>query len=594
MEKEKEKTYFIKDEENLPFKLFLCYSWILIKHEYITKEPIFNLLSNSIEILKLKDKKELSKFYYCNRNKISKILDEEDNFIQIKLNKNNVNMSFYFYLSLVIRNKINKIDYIYSIELIREMNSQRKIVNNGDYNKILISKIILELIDNYRNCDDYEEEKENDELNIIEEENKKIINQNLDNFKKLNLKYDNLEEIKESKIDEIYIELIIGLINNKNFGDNDYTINLFNQLDLENIFLTEIMEKELFKFLEEEKTTTNYNISQLEDLLNNNKLIFFFILFKYLLKNKFYIFGINFLSKIRILINKRIKQGNNNDFVNKYNRIDDNIKKNKIKFVLESFLEEYYLKKLKLDNNNINSNIINDDINNNYDDDNNNEITVIMINMTDNNNNNVNNNINDNNIRNNNENSSYTIISSKYNDIMNPCSATSVKEAHNESNRGLDNNTIENIKMNINIEQMLNDSCFKLKINENVDNRTIEYNEIKIGNKNYKDIRAIKEITFDEKTDTKLLNSYNKFITFLNLLEEKIKNEYNKSSSLVIELKLEKPKNSFDNKKFLDIDCLYKLSNKNEPFRDEDFLNENFLNGLTYLINEMNNIDNID
>ena len=141
---------------------------------------------------------------------------------------------------------------------------------------------------------------------------------------------------------------------------------------------------------------------------------------------------------------------------------------------------------------------------------------------------------------------------------------------------------------------MLNDSCFKLKINENVDNRTIEYNEIKIGNKNYKDIRAIKEITFDEKTDTKLLNSYNKFITFLNSLEEKIKNEYNKSSSLVIELKLEKPKNSFDNKKFLDIDCLYKLSNKNEPFRDEDFLNENFLNGLTYLINEMNNIDNID
>ena len=595
------KTFFFKNLEKFPFKLLLCYNWIIIKHEYITKEPIFKLLFNSNEIFKLKDKKELSKFYYYNRNKIAKILDEEEAFIQIELDDNNMTMSFYFYLSLIIKNNIHKIDYTYSIELLRKINNQRKIIQNEFFKKIMISKIIFELIDNYRNCEDYAEKEEN-ELIDIEEENNQTIIQNLNIFKELKLENISLEDIKKIKIDEIYIELIIALIKYKNLGNSDYIINSFNQLDLENIFLTEKMKKDLFLFLEDEQNISNYNILQLEDLLNNDKLIFFFILFKYLLKESFYIFHINFLYKIRISIIKKIKSKNYNNFLNNYNRIDDNIKKNKIKFVLKSFLDsDYYLKKLNLENNNINSNNINDNVNN--DDDNNNEIiNVIFINDKDNDNDN-NNNDNDNNNNNNNYNinnnqnninnieiNNYTIytISSKSRDISNPLSRISLDEAHKKSNKELDNINIEDIKIDIDIMQMLTNSYFKLQINGKVENRFIKYVEIKIGNKEYKNIRKIKEITFDEKADTKLLNSYNKYITTLNKIEERIKNEYKKSCDLEIELKFEKPKVQFDNMKYYDIDCYYKIPNVNNIFKDENLLNNKNLIGIDLFINEIN------
>ena len=191
------KKIFSKNKENLPFKLILCYNWILIKHDIITNDPIFYLLSNFEEITSLKGKKEYIKFLYCNRNNIESILYNEEKIIEIESVNTIKTISDYFYLSLIIKNKNNLVNYSYSINFIKEINEQRKIVKEV-FQKVIISKIILELIENYKETDNYKEKEEEEELTNIFQENIGIIESNLNVFKELNENW-NLEKIQKKK-----------------------------------------------------------------------------------------------------------------------------------------------------------------------------------------------------------------------------------------------------------------------------------------------------------------------------------------------------------------------------------------------------------
>ena len=320
--------------ENLPNKIPFKIKYFLFFINIFSNQPFLNLLSNYKEIeeiLELLDYKQITKFLYFNRNEIEQILYKEEKIIEIKSNENN-DIAFYFYLYLIIKNNNSLVNYYYSFELIDEIN---KINYNNIFIKIIIYKIIIELINNYKNNDDYDN-SEDEKLNNIIENNNKIINENINDIKQLGLKW-TLKDINFKNLEEIYIEIIIALIQSKNFGDNNFTYDMLNKLEIEKINLTETMKKHIFNLLD---NNDDYKISQFNDIFNNSKLTFLFILFKYILKEQILLFQNAFLMKIRTFILNTIKRDKN--FFENYEKSEDNIK-NKLKCVLEFILEyDYY------------------------------------------------------------------------------------------------------------------------------------------------------------------------------------------------------------------------------------------------------------
>ena len=72
------------------------------------------------------------------------LLYEYDNIIKINLIEKIDNISYYYYLSLLITKTPNIIYYNYSIQFIRNIN-EYNINSNNNIKKIIISKIIIDL-----------------------------------------------------------------------------------------------------------------------------------------------------------------------------------------------------------------------------------------------------------------------------------------------------------------------------------------------------------------------------------------------------------------------------------------------------------------
>ena len=114
------------------------------------------LLSNMDElkyILRNKNNKIINVLYF-NKEKVGKMLYDKEEIIEINkdtINKDNI--SEYFYLSLLIKD--NPINYVYDIDLIREIKNKLKKGNKSNIKQLIISKIGIELINNYKNSDNY-------------------------------------------------------------------------------------------------------------------------------------------------------------------------------------------------------------------------------------------------------------------------------------------------------------------------------------------------------------------------------------------------------------------------------------------------------
>ena len=140
------------------------------------KDPISKLISDYNEIkslLELKKDKSFI-FFYLNRNKVHEELYKKEEIIDIEYSDS---ISFYFYLNLLIRDNLTVINYSYTIDLINKVNDLQRNNDNKIYRQIILSKIIIDLINNYKNSSNYdeEEEDENEKLNDIHNENKDII-----------------------------------------------------------------------------------------------------------------------------------------------------------------------------------------------------------------------------------------------------------------------------------------------------------------------------------------------------------------------------------------------------------------------------------
>ena len=122
--------------------------------------------------------------------------------------------------------------------------------------------------------------------------------------------------------------------------DYEYAYNIIKGLDLEKIDLTKTMFHALSKTLDIEKDyLQKYIILDKEDFPFNIEIInFYYILFKYIIKNSIYIYNIDLLLKTRQNIIKIIKKNSDNSFIN----VNDENKK-KLDFIIYFITDLKYI-----------------------------------------------------------------------------------------------------------------------------------------------------------------------------------------------------------------------------------------------------------
>ena len=254
-------------------------------------DPIIKLYSEleEIQILeKYLSKLEIIELIFNNKKAIHINLYKEEKYIKIISDENTKSLAYCFYLSLAIGNA-SIINYIYNIKYIEDI--FKIMEKENSLKQIILSKIICILIYNYKQSEDY---KENEE----EELNKKfeICIKNIDNIANLGLGL-TADYIKNNEIDIIYCKIISWLIEKNIFQDYDDTYDFISELELETINITNNMLKYLINILNKEDVINNYGIFEMDDLLNGKKINFYYIFFKYILKNDIYIYQIPFFLK---------------------------------------------------------------------------------------------------------------------------------------------------------------------------------------------------------------------------------------------------------------------------------------------------------
>ena len=291
---------------------------------------------NDIDTLIQYEKIIIIEFLYFNRKTIEDILYTNEEIFNIRNESLKKELPNYFYLDILITDNPDIINYIYSIDIIEEANDYNNNNIKKKLSQMILSKIIKDLINNYKSTENYDENKEYNILKKIEDENMNIINNNINIFKELDLHW-TVKEIQRKKLDEIYIEIIKALIKTKKINDFEYTEDLFNQMDLKNIIITKTMFDQLSEFLNSKENCLNdYNIYEFEHFSDDAKRNFYYFLLEYILKDSSYIYQIDFLLKIRNNLIKKIRK-----------KLSITIDKKNEK-ILELLLgSKYYLDKLK-------------------------------------------------------------------------------------------------------------------------------------------------------------------------------------------------------------------------------------------------------
>ena len=121
-----------------------------------------NLLSNYSEIEKIlelkKDNISNLKLLYFNRINIHAILYQNDKVIY--LDNNIDNLGNYFYLDLLILDNVDLINYSYSKTFILKIDKILERDKSKIVNKVFLSKVNIDLINNYKGSENYNENEE--------------------------------------------------------------------------------------------------------------------------------------------------------------------------------------------------------------------------------------------------------------------------------------------------------------------------------------------------------------------------------------------------------------------------------------------------
>ena len=292
--------------------------------EKLTDIEIDKLINLEIQIPKI--------FYFLlvNKKAIHKILYDKDVTMNIDNKSLGNNFHNYFYLVKLIEDQNEIIDYEFNFDIIKNLNNQK---SKGNFYDILFAKILKVLTENYEESD---------------EGIKKEINSIKEKINKINKKITKSEQLKDinldDDIDKIYIHLILGnllktgKIEEKDKEEENFVKDFIQELDLENIEMTKTMYKELVDYF---NSKTNKDKDR-NDIYDNKNINFYYNLFKYILKNNYYIYQINFLLELRQKILKIIRK-KNQEFIDNYKKPNNERFIFIINFLLDS---RYYYDKI--------------------------------------------------------------------------------------------------------------------------------------------------------------------------------------------------------------------------------------------------------
>ena len=350
-----------KYNANLSNKLNIILFSLVNSNIYIKNDPISDLINNYSEIELILELKNLTKFLFFQVKKINNILYQYDKIIKIKDSMTN-DISSNFYLILLIKAESELINYEYSANYINIFNKNNNNNENNYYFKLIKSKIIIELINNFRNCDSFSEEADDELISKLESESKENIRINLNVLKEINLDL-NEDDIYEKNIGEFYADIIKAIIKDNKLSNYDYSYNIFNQLDLEHIDIpfmeNEILFRDILETLNPQNLyINNYIINTFDDINDINKVNFYFLLLKYVFKSSLYIYHVPILFQLH---NKLLEFLNLKEYFTL--TISNQILIGRIEFIIRKLCDNdyYYFSKYLFKNNNSekeNNNII--------------------------------------------------------------------------------------------------------------------------------------------------------------------------------------------------------------------------------------------
>ena len=181
-----------------------------------------------------------------------------------------------------------------------------------------------------------------------------------------------------------------------------------------------------------------------------------------------------------------------------------------------------------------------------------------------------------------------------YSPSFGPFSQNSYKAQKERSNRMFDidfGSDDEDYDENELVYKILNNSKFELHTDKKGKIPFIIYDEIKLlKNGKEVEIKTIEEIKNATTSNEKLLNNYNKLLSFLDKFGRSLSNEFNNEYKLKITLNIE-TQNIDYNKNFI-ITCLYDVEipgEDNEQYKDENILTNGIGEGFQYMLSEINN-----
>ena len=544
------------------------------KDKLILSDPLLGFIENYDNIDSILAKKDINifEYLYLNRVRIHKVLYEDDENISIT-SEMMTKFSDYYYLYFLIRDE-DTLNYKYEFELISKL-YEILIAEESSIKKIIYAKILLCFIKNYI---EIEGEDNDDKCKDIENKCRDFINSEKNRLNEFNINLD-LDKLDDDniEIDDIYTNIIMSLIKNNKLNNSSETLELLKELDIKNIRINKKMFTNLKDFLIEDNLK-QYIINKYLDLLNEEVIMFYRMLFIYIFKSSDYIYYIPYLLELRKKIIELIKsniQVFNSDLRRGKNQ--DNIIM--LKEVLSYFIEQdYYIeqsKKVRENEKKLMS------INNSKQSQGFNSNTPSNTGPVDNY-----------------SNSDYNSSSAK-----NPFDGSSYqKKDENNPNSYEFNNDVQE-KKDIAEEpayQILSKSTFDLVLEHkkgqkfaNITYKSIKYdgNEKTKNEKNGEidEINDIKSISPDDET---LKINYQKFIGFLENIESELKLGYKSEKQINIEINFSL-KNSYivNNSNYYMI-CNYNINDENldeDNFVDEDFLNNTEHVGLHYLIDALQN-----
>ena len=504
-----------------PNKLSIFNKLILEQSELFNIDEGEKFFYNYKEIKKLQeapDQSELLKILNFNKKKIHSILYKEDEVINITINDKKIEKIFpLIHLCSLIEDNLNIVYYKYDFELINNLNIEQRKEKNKRLKKIIISKLINILINNYKGINDISIDK----MNEIED-NKNVIKDNIETLKEYNL---NENDIYQKHIEDIYLEIIKTLIKKLKI-DEDVIIDLeFESIPFNNII------NELNKIIDKKEEYIEQKEINVFDDLFSDKMAFYYFLIKYIFKNPFFIYQNAFLNETRKKIFNLIKT-NMNSFYQKIENFNGGDLKLKVVEVLNFFSKyQYYYEKSKsqnkIDNDKSKSNIT----------------------------------------------------------AKNPTSNSSFTKAQSQSNKSFDIQYNEDDKDDLAYKVLIK-STFKFHIEGRGQEAKIIYDEIKIGEDGEKKNE-------DEIKNYKSNDKYNKFLERLNVIEEIMKNDFEKRDNLKIILEFSSKDSKILEKDInkVEIKCKYKTENNqsSEGYEDKNIFEEKWdKGGLAQFIDNIN------